>query len=214
VSGTVGQTVEASVAFANSLSPDGGILAYSRAEVAAAYFSNGKYLSHWLSDIASYTMWSAGHLEAIRNLATNGAVVVRSENRSGSAVGFFADGGLVTGPGGPRSDSIAAYLSNREYVMPNSAVEQFGVGFMDNIKKGMMPVMPVPYMAPMGGSQGNMVREERSSEILAEIRKSNQLTSAQIRLLQASAIQATKDNSALQDEMREVKTKLGRLEEA
>ncbi len=34
-----------------------------------------------------------------------------------AAAGAFADGGFVSGPGGPRSDSIPAWLSNGEFVM-------------------------------------------------------------------------------------------------
>lgn len=39
--------------------------------------------------------------------------------------GFFQDGGLVSGPGGPRSDSIAAMLSNGEFVVNAASTAQF-----------------------------------------------------------------------------------------
>ena len=40
------------------------------------------------------------------------------------AQGWYADGGYVSGPGGPRSDSIPAYLSNGEFVVNAQATRQ------------------------------------------------------------------------------------------
>jgi TP901 family phage tail tape measure protein len=48
----------------------------------------------------------------------------------------FANGGPVKGPGGPRSDSIAALISAGEYVVKASAVNKYGVDFMDKINSG------------------------------------------------------------------------------
>ncbi len=39
---------------------------------------------------------------------------------------MFADGGLIRGPGGPRSDSIPALLSNGEFVVNAAATSRFG----------------------------------------------------------------------------------------
>lgn len=52
----------------------------------------------------------------------------------------LADGGLVRGPGGPRSDSIAANLSNGEYVVNASATSRYR-GLLDTINSGREPVM-------------------------------------------------------------------------
>lgn len=52
-----------------------------------------------------------------------------------------ATGGLITGPGGPRSDSIPMMLSNREYVQNADAVAHYGVPFMNAINKKMLPKM-------------------------------------------------------------------------
>jgi hypothetical protein len=51
----------------------------------------------------------------------------------GSALGVVrrASGGLVTGPGTATSDSIAARLSNGEYVVKTAAVKHYGVDFMN-----------------------------------------------------------------------------------
>lgn len=43
----------------------------------------------------------------------------------------YATGGLISGPGTGTSDSIAALVSNGEYVMKASTVEALGVGFLD-----------------------------------------------------------------------------------
>ena len=51
----------------------------------------------------------------------------------------FADGGLVTGPGSDRSDSIPAMLSNGEYVINASAVRRIGVGNLDALNQGRVP---------------------------------------------------------------------------
>jgi hypothetical protein len=45
----------------------------------------------------------------------------------------LADGGYVTGPGGPRDDMISAWLSNGEYVVPAHVVSKLGVGFFDQL---------------------------------------------------------------------------------
>lgn len=60
-----------------------------------------------------------------------------------------ADGGHVSGPGTGTSDSIPAYLSNGEYVIKSSAVQQYGKGFFDQINAqqfaiGGMPKYSIP----------------------------------------------------------------------
>jgi len=45
----------------------------------------------------------------------------------------YASGGHVSGPGTATSDSIAARLSNGEYVIRAAAVDRYGKGFFDNI---------------------------------------------------------------------------------
>ena len=51
----------------------------------------------------------------------------------------FADGGLVSGPGSDRSDSIPAMLSNGEYVINAGAVRRIGVGNLDALNQGRVP---------------------------------------------------------------------------
>lgn len=59
----------------------------------------------------------------------------------------LADGGLVRGPGGPRSDSIAANLSNGEYVVNASATSRYR-GLLDTINSGREPVMAANNNSP------------------------------------------------------------------
>jgi hypothetical protein len=64
---------------------------------------------------------------------------------TGSAFGnqdygqFFADGGVVRGPGTGTSDSIPARLSNGEFVIKASSVNKFGKGFFDMLNSGQLP---------------------------------------------------------------------------
>jgi len=50
-----------------------------------------------------------------------------------------ADGGYISGPGGPRDDKIPARLSNGEYVVKASSVRKFGRGTFDALNNGRMP---------------------------------------------------------------------------
>jgi TP901 family phage tail tape measure protein len=50
---------------------------------------------------------------------------------SGGTSTKYATGGLISGPGTGTSDSIAALVSNGEYVMKADAVRALGVGFLD-----------------------------------------------------------------------------------
>lgn len=51
-----------------------------------------------------------------------------------------ASGGLVRGPGTTTSDSIPAWLSDTEYVIKASSVARYGVGFLDAVNDGTLPV--------------------------------------------------------------------------
>jgi hypothetical protein len=56
----------------------------------------------------------------------------------GSLLGAgHAEGGLIQGKGGPKSDSIPAMLSHGEYVVNADAVKALGVGTLDTINRGI-----------------------------------------------------------------------------
>lgn len=62
---------------------------------------------------------------------------------SGGGPGGFAAGGLVRGPGTGTSDSIPAYLSDREYVVRSNVVAQPGMlEFLEHLNSGGLRRMP------------------------------------------------------------------------
>jgi TP901 family phage tail tape measure protein len=66
-----------------------------------------------------------------------------------------ASGGPVSGPGGPKDDSIPARLSNGEYVIQASAVKKFGTDTFDQLNNGE----PISYFA-----EGGFVMPTRSGQ--------------------------------------------------
>jgi LysM repeat protein len=50
-----------------------------------------------------------------------------------------ARGGYISGPGGPRDDKVAAWLSNGEFVMRAAAVKKLGVGYLSALNSGTLP---------------------------------------------------------------------------
>lgn len=51
----------------------------------------------------------------------------------------FADGGPVTGPGGPRDDKVLSRLSNGEFVVKAASVRRYGQSFMHSVNDGTFP---------------------------------------------------------------------------
>jgi hypothetical protein len=73
--------------------------------------------------------------------------------------GAFAEGGLIRGPGGPKSDSIPARVSPGEYIVKADAVSAFGVSNLEAINRGLkipsLERLALPKFAD-GGLVGNM----------------------------------------------------------
>ena len=88
-----------------------------------------KFAQSVAADILMMTtkMLLLGAIKAAFGLADGGPVGVQN----------FANGGAVRGPGGPRSDSIPAMLSNGEYVINADATKQFGP-MLEAINSGNM----------------------------------------------------------------------------
>ncbi|MER9761598.1 hypothetical protein [Mesorhizobium sp. M0138] len=59
-----------------------------------------------------------------------------SSSDSGGSHGGFAAGGSVRGPGGPRTDSILARLSDGEFVLQAAAVKRLGINFLNALNQG------------------------------------------------------------------------------
>ena len=88
----------------------------------------GLGLDKWFEDLfASIGDWFSGLGEKAAGGmkgSGGGGGLLSSLGEIGSWVAsFFADGGLVSGPGGPRSDLIPAMLSNGEYVVNAKATK-------------------------------------------------------------------------------------------
>lgn len=69
--------------------------------------------------------------------------VIGGNSGGGDNAPAFAGGGAVRGPGTGTSDSIRAWLSNGEYVQPTSAVNRYGLAFMNAIRAGRIAVSRV-----------------------------------------------------------------------
>ncbi|HEY9723729.1 MAG TPA: hypothetical protein V6D47_17080, partial [Oscillatoriaceae cyanobacterium] len=55
-----------------------------------------------------------------------------------------ADGGIISGPGGPRDDRIPAMLSNGEAVTRASVVSRFGERFFNRLNSGVLDLAALP----------------------------------------------------------------------
>lgn len=53
----------------------------------------------------------------------------------------FASGGLINGPGGPKSDIIPIWASNKEFMQPADTVAHYGVPFMEALRQKRIPRM-------------------------------------------------------------------------
>jgi TP901 family phage tail tape measure protein len=83
--------------------------------------------------VRSFVSLVNSQLDLIRNRVVTVTTVHQSTGGSALGVVRRASGGLVTGPGTATSDSIAARLSNGEYVIKAAAVQHYGVDFMNSL---------------------------------------------------------------------------------
>lgn len=94
-------------------------------------------------------------LKAASNGFANGGLVGGAGSGGGSK---FAEGGLIRGPGGPKSDSIPARVSPGEYIVKADAVSEFGVHNLEAINRGLkvpsLERLALPKFAE-GGLVGN-----------------------------------------------------------
>ncbi|TKG58901.1 phage tail tape measure protein [Prauserella endophytica] len=51
----------------------------------------------------------------------------------------YATGGPIRGPGGPKDDLVPIWASNGEFMQPTDAVNYYGVGFMEAIRRKQLP---------------------------------------------------------------------------
>ena len=96
-------------------------------------------LAQWTAIFAMVSIWDPANAAKAANKMVLG----------------LATGGYVTGPGTATSDSIPAMLSNGEYVINARAVQALGVGTMDMINSGRLPVARFSGGGLVGNSSGN-----------------------------------------------------------
>jgi hypothetical protein len=97
-------------------------------------------------------------------------------------IGLFADGGHVSGEGGPTSDSIPAMLSNGEFVINAAStrkhrrlLEAINSGSVAHLAKGGIVA---PSLAPSGGSGGGGVEVNIINNSGAKISKTERKTAS------------------------------------
>ncbi|WP_221029895.1 hypothetical protein [Actomonas aquatica] len=112
---------------------------------------------------AQAALWApaatAASIATLGAAAVEGAAMAKAAILT-SAIGF-ATGGLVSGPGTGTSDSIAARLSNGEFVQPAAAVSHYGADFMEAIRnrtfdpaRAVASSITRPATASQGGGYG------------------------------------------------------------
>ena len=95
-------------------------------------------------------------LKAVAQLA---AANVTKAIFSGFGGTGFATGGYVSGPGTGTSDSIAARLSNGEFVMRAKAVKHWGTNFLDSLNTMQTPALSLATVG-VGSSTGGSSRSQ------------------------------------------------------
>ncbi len=102
-------------------------------------------------------------LAGIKDKIVTVTTVYQSTGGSALSVVKKASGGLVSGPGTGTSDSIAARLSNGEYVIKASAVQHYGVDFFNALNQMQTPSAALRPMqvASSGSSTVYLSTEDR-----------------------------------------------------
>lgn len=101
---------------------------------------------------------NAAFTSLFKNLG--GIFATATPQASGGPIGQFATGGAVSGPGGPKSDSIPAWLSNGEYVINAKSAGMLGLNLLNKLNslgKGFNPKsrLGLPAFADGGAVSGS-----------------------------------------------------------
>lgn len=135
-----------------------------------------------------------------------------ANGRSGAAV-IYATGGWVSGPGTGTSDSIAARVSNGEFIVTAAAAQRMALRY-PGLLEGMndnsfaMPAIAMPVPVVMGGGGGDLAAEMRALRTeVAGLRAENRaLLQQQMRV----AVAASEDNREGLDAVKGAVTDAGR----
>jgi hypothetical protein len=102
-------------------------------------------LLHGLDGVQSAFDAILGTIERILASIAENAILLALGGTTGGIGGAiltklgFAEGGYVSGRGGPKDDAVPAWLSNGEFVQPAEAVAHYGRSFMDAIRNRALP---------------------------------------------------------------------------
>lgn len=186
-----------------------------------AYTSDTNSLIQALQTISNQQLGQLAHLEFIRlrtektsnNAARTAHNTMYSANKdTGSSIGLngdftYARGGWVNGPGTGTSDSIAARLSNGEFVMRADMARLYGP-MLERMNSGLpaIPAMPVPFANDNSAVFAAMVREMQALRAeVAQLRAENARVTAAAAEYEREGTEGVKH--AINDLVRETKKK-------
>lgn len=121
--------------FTNSLTTGFSNIISGTESVSEGFKNMGRNLLNALTNAAL----NAAFTNLFKNL---GGIFAGTPQANGGPIGQFAEGGAVAGPGGPRTDSIPAWLSNGEYVINAKSAGMLGLSLLNKLNslgKGFMP---------------------------------------------------------------------------
>ena len=143
--------------------------------------------------------------DPLTNIFTSNQALALAESFAATALSArgFSTGGYVSGPGTSTSDSIFARLSDGEFVIRESSTRAIGQDNLDFINRtGMLPRVGAQPSTTVVNFNG----------VVDELRESNRLLTAQLRMTQATALQATRDADALRLEVQDMSKRLATVE--
>jgi hypothetical protein len=95
-------------------------------------------------DLLTDPAWSLAEAVSLASFGANAIAAnagIASVVAAGTSAQHFADGGYVSGNGGPRSDTVPAWLSPGEYVLNARTTQQLGGrAVLDNVQRGVQSV--------------------------------------------------------------------------
>lgn len=92
----------------------------------------------WVTNPATQIAWGLRYIKSTYGNPMNAYDRGMARGRKGvnDGWGWYADGGKILGPGGPKDDLIPALLSNGEYIIRASSVNRYGAEMMESINNG------------------------------------------------------------------------------
>lgn len=118
----------------------------------------------WAPAAALAALATGGANAAPANAAIAATLAATKALASGASA--FADGGHVTGPGGPRDDAILAKLSNGEFVV-NARATKENRGLLEAINSGLNVKKMLPQYKDGGpvAKKGNKLRQQAGRDV-------------------------------------------------